>query len=133
MRGLYVYIYQPAVTPTKHKVRPMNECEIPAELLDAPVSNPDLAAIAVKLLDWGELSPHLQLTPQQENTIRQNHVGNYDAQKLGALRRWKANEGNTATYRAFIAAATAASNMELVDSVKSLLRMREKPTGNAMP
>ena len=111
----------------------MSECEISAKLLDAPVSDTDLATIAMKLLDWGELSPHLKLTPQQENTIRQNHVGNYDAQKLGALRRWKANEGDAATYRAFIAAATVASNMELLDSVKSMLRGREKTTGNATP
>ena len=111
----------------------MNESEISAELLDAPVSNPDLATIATKLLDdWGELSPHLQLTPQQESAIRQNHVGNYDAQKRGALRRWKKNNGAAATYRAFVAAATAASNMELVDSVKSMLQMREKPTGNSI-
>ena len=114
----------------------MSECvsEISAQLLDAPVSNPDLATFAAKLLDWGELSPHLQLTPQQEYTIRQNHVGNYEAQKLGALRRWKANEGDAATYGALITAATAVSNMELVDSVKSLLRMRQKPAGiNATP
>ena len=111
----------------------MSECEISVELLDAPVSNPDLATIAVKLCRWEELAPQLRLTLQQEITIRQNHVGDYDGQKLGALRRWKMNEGAAATYRAFIAAARAASNMELVDSVKYTLRMREKPTGIATP
>ena len=109
----------------------MNVCEISEELLDAPLSNPDLATIARKLCHWKELSPYLQLTPQEEITIRQNNVGNYDAQKHGALHRWKINMGGAATYRAFIAAAAEAKNMELVDSVKSMLRMREKPTGNA--
>ena len=110
----------------------MNEREISAELLDAPVSNPDLTAIARLLGEWEELSPHLRLTPQQEIEIRRDNV-NYGAQKRGALRRWKINNGAAATYRAFIAAAIAASNVDLADSVKSTLRMREKPSGNAPP
>ena len=112
----------------------MSKWEISAELLDATVSNPDLATIATKFLkEWEGLSPHLKLTPLQEIEIRRDNAG-YGAQKLDALRRWKIYEGDAATYRAFIAAATAASNMELVDSVKSMLRMREKPrTGNATP
>ena len=121
-------------TPTLVVSQTMSECKISAELLDAPVSNVDLNTIAAELLeDWEELSPHLQLTPQQESVIRRNAVGNYDAQKRGALRRWKKNKGAAATYRAFIAAATAASNLELVDCVKSMLQMRERPTGSATP
>ena len=129
-------VVRPAVCGYAHpNVRAMSECEISAELLDATVSNPDLATIATELLeDWGQLSPHLPLTPQQESAIRRDNVGNYDAQKRDALRRWKKTKGHAATYRALIAAATEAKNMELADSIESMLWMREKPrTGNAMP
>ena len=106
--------------------------DIPAELLDLPVSDDDITTIAAKyLVSWEELSPYLGLTKQDENEVREDSK-KYSLQKRQALRRWKKNEGDAATYRAFIAAATEASNMELVDRVKNMLGKTEKPTGKTM-
>ena len=112
----------------------MSERRISAELLDATVSDLDLDTIATQLIvDWEGLSPHLQLTPPQKSAISRNNVGDYDAQKRDALRKWKESKGHAATYSALIAAATEAKNQELADSVKSKLQGRQKSTGNATP
>ena len=102
--------------------------DIPARLLDAPVSVTDVATIAVYLKRWEELSPFLGLTEQHEIEVGQNFK-DYSDQKRQALRKWKEVKGDAATYRAFITAATKASNEELVDKVKAMLGTREKPTG----
>ena len=105
----------------------MSESDISPELLDTPVSYTDVAKIAADFLaSWEELSPHLELTPEQEAEIR-NTFKDYGIQKREALRRWKKNKGNTATYRAFTTAATATSNMELVDRVKAMLQTKGTP------
>ena len=107
----------------------MSESDISSELLDTPVSYTDIARIANDFLEnWEELSPHLELTPQQEAEIR-NTFKNYGAQKREALRKWKKIKGDAATYRTFINAATATSNMELVDRVKAMLQTKGTPTG----
>ena len=107
----------------------MSDSNIPAKLLDTPVSDHDLSKIAAEYLrKWEKLSPELELTPQQETEIKET-FRDYDDQKREALRKWKEMKGNAATYRAFITAATAISNMELVDNVKAMLQTREKSTG----
>lgn len=104
--------------------------DIPADLLDAPVSDRDIATIAAKYLTkWEDLSPFLGLTRPQESNIRHTFQ-DYSDKKREALRQWKTNEGDAATYRAFITAATAASNKELVDNVKAMLRARQQPPRN---
>ena len=100
----------------------MSDRNISAELLETPVSHQDLSKIASKYLrKWEELSPELKLTPQQETDIKET-FRDYDDQKRQALRKWREIKGNAATYRAFITAATAISNMELVDNVKAMLQ-----------
>ena len=106
----------------------MSESDISAKLLGTPVSVKDIATIAEYLVKWEELTPHLELTRPQEAVIR-NTFNDYSDQKREALRKWKEIKGNEATYRAFITAATAISNTELVDNVKAMLRTREKSTG----
>ena len=81
------------------------------------------------LTQWEELSPFLGLTPTQEGIIRRT-FRNYSDQKREALRQWKRIKGDAATYRALITAATAASNMDLVDNVKAMLQTKEKSTGS---
>ena len=108
----------------------MSDSNISAELLDTPVSDQDLSKIAAKYLrKWEKLSPELKLTPQQETEIKET-FRDYDDQKREALRKWREIKGNAATYRAFIDAATDASNKDLVDNVKAMLGTKEKPTGN---
>ena len=109
----------------------MSDSSIPAELLDTPVSDTDLSKISAEYLrKWENLSPELKLTPQQETEIKET-LRDYDEQKREALRKWREIKGNAATYRAFIAAATAISNIQLVDNVKAMLQAREKSTGKS--
>ena len=103
--------------------------DIPAVLLDSRVSDTDVATIAVYLKRWEELSPFLGLKEQHEIEIRSDFKDQYSDQKRQALRKWKGIKGDAATYRAFIAAATKASNMELVDEVKAMLQEKGQPTG----
>ena len=101
-----------------------------ADLLDTPVSDKDVTTIAATyLIKWEELSPFLGLTPQHENEICHTFK-DYGDQKREALRRWKKIKGHAATYRAFIDAAKAISNMDLVDNVKAMLQTSESSTGN---
>ena len=103
--------------------------DIAAELLETLVSDVDVATIAAEyLLKWEELSPFLGLTPQHEIEVR-NDFKVYH-QKRQVLLKWRMIKGNGVTYRAFISAATAASNKELVDNVKAMLKTR---TGNTTP
>ena len=101
--------------------------EIPAELLDTPVSDVDVATIAANHLKrWEELWPFLELTEHHEIDVR-NTFKEYSEQRRQTLLKWRKIKGSRATYRALIAAATAASNQELVDNVETMLRTR---TGN---
>ena len=72
-------------------------------------------------MSWKELSPHLELTVQQEHCIHETFK-RYEDQKREALRTWKRNKGSGATYGAFIIAAETTSNMQLADNVKALLK-----------
>ena len=99
--------------------------------LDTPVTDQDIATIAKDCLwSWEELAPHLKLTVQQENKIRRR-FREYEDQKREALRTWKRNKGNGATYDSFITAAETISNMQLADNVKALLKKQllHTPTG----
>ena len=94
------------------------------------MSDVDIVTIAgMFLTQWEKLSPFLGLIPAQEGMIRRT-FRDYSDQKREALRQWKRNKGHAATYRALITAATAASNMDLVDNVKAMLQTREKSTGS---
>lgn len=108
--------------------------DVSANLLDAPVSDLDIATIAANYLTkWEDLSPFLDLTPQHETNIK-NTYGDYSVQKRQILLKWREIKGNAASYRALITAATTASNMELVDNVKAMLRARlQQPAQNGAP
>ena len=103
--------------------------DIPSALLDSPVSDTHLAEIAREYLrSWEELAPTLELSPVQEDEIR-NTYGRYGNQKHEALRLWRRIKGSAATYRALIAAAVAISNEQLADNIRRcLLRASGQPT-----
>ena len=90
--------------------------------LDTPVTDQDIATVARDyLVRWEELAPHLGLTVQQEQSIRQT-FREYEDQKREVLRTWKRNKGNGATYHILITAAETISNMQLADNVRALLK-----------
>ena len=104
---------------------------IPRVSLDTPITDQDIAVIAKDyLVRWEELSPHLELTVQQEHSIQQTYRI-YEDQKREALHMWKRNKGNGATYNSFITAAETISNMQLADNVRALLKKgtQEASTG----
>ena len=102
--------------------------DIPSAQMDSPVSDMHLAEIAREYLrSWEELAPRLELTPVQEEEIR-NTYGRYGDQKREALRLWRRIKGSAATYRALIAAAVAISNEQLADDIRRLLRASGQPT-----
>ena len=71
---------------------------ISVELLDSPVSDIDVATIAMCLKRWEELAPFLGLTEQHEIEIRSDFKDQYNDQKRQALRKWKGIKGDSATY-----------------------------------
>ena len=100
--------------------------------LEIPITDQDIATIARDyLVKWEELSPHLELTAPQENEIRQTFK-EYADQKHEALRTWKRNKGNGATYRTFITAAETISNVQLADNVRALLKERLQHTSTGL-
>ena len=101
---------------------------IPSYLLGTPVTDQDIATIARDyLVRWEELAPHLELTVQQDQSIRKTFQ-EYEDQKREVLRTWKRNKGNGATYHSFITAAETISNMQLADNVRALLQAWLQPT-----
>ena len=101
---------------------------IPSDLLDAQITDQDIATIARDhLVRWEELAPHLELTDPQVYSIQQT-FRMYEDQKHEALRMWKRKKGWGATYSAFIAVAEALSNIRLADNVRTMLRRRLQNT-----
>ena len=107
---------------------PSTVVTIPSYLLGTPITDQDIATIARDyLVRWEELSPHLELTVQQDQSI-QRTFQEYENQKCEVLRTWKRNKGNGATYDSFITAAETISNMQLEDNVRVLLKKRLQHT-----
>ena len=107
----------------------MSVPHISSDVLDTPISDQDIATIIRDyLVRWEELAPHLGLTASQEHSIRQT-FREYEDQKREALRTWKRNKGNGATYCTFITAAETISNMQLADNVRALLQLQHTLTG----
>ena len=86
------------------------------------ISDEDVAVIARDhLIRWEPLRPHLGLSHQQEEEIRQAYPGENDKQNHKCLVVWKKMKGNEATYSALITAAEVAGRSWLADGVRDLL------------
>ena len=85
------------------------------------ISKTQLDKIARDLLiTWEELSSSLELTQAQEKNIRRTY-SEYEDQKREALRAWKRNKGEGATFGVLIAAAKDVSNMQLAHGIRDLM------------
>ena len=94
--------------------------DLPSGPLDSPVSDIHIAKIAQDFIrNWEKLAPYLQLLPAHEDVIKKN--GRYGHQKREALRMWKEQNGNKATYRALIVIAKQVSNVELAENIEALV------------
>ena len=79
--------------------------------------------IAMKHLGkWESLSPYLGLDHTTEESIRSTSKGDYEMQKRKFLQEWIRVKGNQATYDELITAAERASDQNLADSVKKMMK-----------
>ena len=102
---------------------------IPDEVLDSTWRDVDLARLSQNIVSWEELAPFWGLTEAEEMEIKKDNPI-YAAQKLAALRRWKAKCSQTATYRQLVRVFARMGKMELVEKVREiLLNPEEVPTG----
>ena len=76
------------------------------------------------LVRWEPLRPHLGLSRQKEEAIRQTYKY-YEQQKRECLEEWKKLKGNKATYGEFITAAEEAKDKQLADGVRAMLSISE--------
>ena len=105
----------------------MTECYagIPDEVLDSTWLDSDLARLSRNVVSWEELAPFWGLTEAEEEEIkRDNH--SYAAQKLAALRRWKAKCSKTATYHQLVRLFTRMGKLELVEKVREIVLIPEE-------
>ena len=102
---------------------------IPEEALDSPWKDDDLARLALHIVSWEELAPFWGLTEVEEEVIKKDN-SKYAAQRLAALRRWKAKSPETATYRQLVRVFGRMGRMELIEKVKEIvLNPEEVPIG----
>ncbi len=71
--------------------------DTPAEKLDQECSNDDLNVISQSLTRWAAVSPWLGLTEADEEVVRVER--DLERQRINVLRKWKAKQGEGATYR----------------------------------
>ncbi len=71
--------------------------DAPAKKLDHECSNDDLNVISQSLTRWAAVSPGLRLTEADEEVIRGER--DLERQRIDVLRKWKAKQGEGATYR----------------------------------
>ena len=74
------------------------------------------------LAKWESLSPYLGLDHTTEESIRSASNGDYEMQKKKLLQEWKRIKGDQATYDELITAAERASDQNLADSVKKMMK-----------
>ena len=98
--------------------------KVPRERLDSKISDIHLAQIARDLKEWEGLAPLLGLTEAQEEEVRST-FRDYGCQKREVLRKWRQMKGSEATYRQLIIALCCVQNVELADTVATLLIPQE--------
>ena len=102
---------------------------IPDEVLDSTWLDSDIARLSQNVVSWEELAPFWGLTEAEEEEIKRDNPS-YAAQKLAALRRWKAKCSKTVTYRQLVRVFARMGKLELVEKVREIvLNPEEVPTG----
>ena len=93
-------------------------CEgVPDKLLDSRVSDYHIAEIACDLVDWELLAPHLDITESEQKEIREDFEGRYKLQKHQALRVWRRENGDEATYRNLICICCSQQSVSLAETI----------------
>jgi len=105
----------------------MSDCvaDIPDEVLNCTWRDNDLARLALHIVSWEELAIFWGLTEAEEEEIKRDNP-KYAAQKLAALRRWKAKSQDGATYHQLVRVFRRLGNMELVEKVREIVLSPEE-------
>ena len=82
-------------------------------------SEKDLASIAQHLIGWEQVRVFLDVTEAEAATIKANHPGDYETQKLQILKKWKTKKGDfRGTFRALSEVFAKREDQEMVDVIK---------------
>ena len=97
-------------------------CEgVQRSLLDSPVSDIHLSDIALKITEWRELAPYLDLSEVEEKDIVDIYPNDPKLQRREALRKWKENNGIKATYRRLICILCSQGRASTAQALKEIL------------
>ena len=93
------------------------------ESLDKKVTDRDVNKLAEFMTEWEAMRVPLGLDHAKKRVIKEEK--DYEEQKRECIEQWRTQEGDKATYCAFIKAAREAKMNGLADEVVAMLRERE--------
>ena len=93
---------------------------VPADQLDRMCEDAHLNKIALWFVDWRGTAPFLGLKETEEEEI-DSMKGSARVKKISMLRKWRRKFGKTATYRRLVQVFYDLEDVEVVDSICSLL------------
>ena len=83
-------------------------------------SEKDLASIAKDLIGWEQVCMYLDVTEPEAATIRANHLGDYETQKIQILKKWKAKKGFKGTFIALSEVFSEYGDQRMVDVIRTV-------------
>ena len=89
-------------------------------LLERACEDDRLQIVAKEFYPWREAAPYLRLSEIDIDDIERDH-GSESERRLGALRKWKASNGQRATYGAFIKALLAVGRVDNAENICKFL------------
>ena len=82
-------------------------------------SEKDLADIAKQLIGWEPVYMYLDVTEPETATIKANHPGNYETQKIQILKTWKQKKGEfQGNFKALSEVFVRLRDQRMVDVIK---------------
>ena len=83
-------------------------------------SEKDLASIAKQLIGWEQVCMYLDVTEPEAVTIRANHPGDYETQKIQILKSWKTKKGFNGTFKALSKVFSDRGDQRMVDVIRTV-------------
>ena len=87
-------------------------------ILQQPCSEKDLASIAKELIGWEQVYMYLDVTEAEAATIRANHSGDYETQKIQILKKWKTKKGFNGTFIALSEVFSKRGDQRMVEIIR---------------
>ena len=83
-------------------------------------SEKDLVSIAKELIGWEQVCMYLDVTETEAATIRADHPGDYEAQKIQVLKKWKKRKGFRGTFSALSEVFSGCGDQRMVDVIRTV-------------